>query len=299
MIGASDGSTTDYSLSLPVTIRDTWVSLDLATATLNWQSFNYQTGRSIASGTSTLSNFVTAHSGLALEDLSFEPVKGCSPTVYYLDNIHYAAGMTDTTIDFEAPVTDLFVNGSHPTSALSGSVVTLSATLTSAAQPFTTGQTVQLWAKGSGSSSYRLLKTLTTDVTTGVVSCRVALSSTTSYQWRYPAVGNSYAPVNASAFTVISRQRVSINSRPTSVSYRGTAVIKGRITPNRAGVTVNMARIVSGRRVFVASARTTTGGYFIIRAPMTVGGTYGYTTTAAAYRGEAAGVSSTFTIATR
>lgn len=301
-IDASDGSTTDYSLTLATPTRDAWVSLDLLNgATLNWQSYDHNTGNPVASGTTTWSAFTTAHSNLVLEDLAFAPLSGCSPVTYYLDDVHYAVGAIDDTVDFEAPYADSFVNHTSSRSVLTGTPVTLSATLSSTAQPFSTGQTVQLWAKSATSSTYKLLKTLTTDPTTGAVSYRVGPSSSTSYQWRYPAsnAGNNYAPVNSSVTTIVTRQRVAITSKPTTTSYRGYATIKGRLTPAKSGVVVRLVREVSGRRIVVASARSTTGGYFTLKAPMLARGTYTYVVTASAYTGEAAGQSASFRITTR
>lgn len=298
IIRATDGSTTDYALSQTVSAKDSWTPFDLTAGILSWRSSSYQTGAPIDSGTTTLSGFVSAHPGLALETLSFEPVDGCTSATFFLDNIHYTAGTTDATVDFEAPIADSLVNGMHPTSVLTGTPVTLSATLSSTTQVFATGQNVQLWARATGWSSYKLLRSLTTDPSTGSVSYTVASSSTASYQWRYPANGTNYAPVYAPVITIVAHQRVAITSRPTNVPYRGYATIKGRVKPNRSGIVVRLNRIVSGNKILVAVARTT-DGYFTIKAPMTARGTYAYIVVAASYTGEATGQSSLFTIATR
>lgn len=297
VIDASDGSTTDYALSLAPATRDTWVPLDLTTATLSWQSFDTQSGAPGASGTNTLSDFITAHAGLVVRGVTFEPVAGCEAGTFYLDNIHYAAGSVDKTVDFEAPLPTGLVNGTHPTSVLTGQSVTLSATLTQSGTAFA-GQPVQLWARRTGASAYSVVRTVNTDVN-GKVSAVVAPTATTAYQWRYAASGNNYAPVNASAYFITTRQRVAISSRPAVASYRGYAVVKGRVTPYKAGVTVRLVRTVSGRQVVVGTARTVTGGYFTIKAPMTVRGIATYEVTALAYTGEAGGQSSTFRITTR
>ena len=76
-------------------------------------------------------------------------------------------------------------------------------------------------------------------------------------------------------------------------------MIKGRLTPGRSGVVVRLVRVVSGKKVALASSRSTTGGYFTIKAPMLARGTYTYVVTAAAYTGEAVGQSSAFKIATK
>lgn len=299
VIGATDGSTTEYLLTLAPITRDSWVSLDMATATLNWEAFNNQTGTTIADGADTLSGFVSGHPGLVLQGLAFEPTNPCESSSFYLDNVHYAAGATDNTVDFEAPYADSFVNGSHPSSVLTGTALTLSATLSSGAHPFTTSQSVQLWAKGSSSTTYKLIKTLTTDPSTGVVSYRVAPSSTTSYQWRYPATGTNYAPVNASAFSVTTRQRVVVTSKPTMVRYGAKAYVSGYVRPIKGGVKVRLIRLVSGKRIVVATVSTGPKGVFNIYAPMTVRGTYTYLVSALPYPGEALGQSATFKIATK
>lgn len=292
-IEASDGSV-DYSLHIAASGAG-WVHVDTTGATvLSWDSFDNQTSTE-ASGSSTLSDFVTAHPNATFNAFVLAP-ETCGPETYYLDDVHYAVGSVDNTVDFEAPLPAALTNGSHPSSVLSGSVVTLSAHLSSSGTPLA-GQTVKLYSHGVG-TSYRLVKSLTTD-SSGAVSMRVGLNSTTTYQWRYPATSTNYAPATASAFTIASRQRVAVSSKPTTTTYRGFAVIKGRVTPNKAGVTVRLIRLVSGKRIVVASARTTTGGYYTIKAPMYVRGTYSYLVSALPYTGENLGQSTTFKITTR
>lgn len=294
-IEASDGSV-DYSLHVSASGTG-WVHLDTTgTTVLSYDSFNNQTNTGGPSGSSTLSNFVAAHPNATFNGFVLLPT-GCGPTTYYLDDVHYAVGSTDNTIDFEAPLPAALATSSHPSSVLTGTTVALGARLTSAGSALS-GQTVSLYSHGVGTTTYRLVKSLTTDAN-GAVSARMAVNSTTTYQWRYTGANTNYAPVNASAFTITSRQRVAVTSKPTSTTYRGIAVLKGRVTPYRAGVTVRLIRLVSGKRIVVTSARTTTGGYFTIKAPMTTRGIYTYLVSALSYPGEALGQSATFKIATR
>ena len=294
-IDATDGSVY-YSLHVAATGTG-WVHVDTTgTTVLAYDSFNGQTNTEGPSGSSTLADFATAHPNATFDTFVVAPT-ACGPGVYNLDDVHYAVGSTDNTVDFEAPLPTTLANSSHPRSVLTGTVFTLGAHLTSA-DSVLSDQTVSLYAHGVGTTTYRLVKSLTTDAN-GAVSMQVAPTSTTTYQWRYTGAGTNYAPVNATAFTVTSRQRVAVTSKPTSTSYRGTAVIKGRVTPHKAGVTVRLIRLVSGKRIVVASARTTTGGYFTIKAPMTARGTYSYLVAALPYPGEALGQSATFKIATR
>jgi hypothetical protein len=296
--------TTFYFLRYtPTGPADTWNSFDLTTATLTWQSFDTATAAYNIVGSGTLAAFNAQYPGLEFGWFNSAPFvtdpSQCVAGSYYLDDVHYAAGTQDTTVNFEAPTATSFSNGSHPSTVTTGTAVTLSATLTSNGTPLT-NQSVGLYAKGPTAKTYTLIKTLTTDSVTGAVSYKVGPSSTTSYQWRFhSSSSNQYAPVNASAITITTKQAVSISSKPTSVSYRGTATIKGRVKPYKSGVTVRLVRIVSGRRIVVASAKTTTGGYFTIKAPMTTRGTYSYVVTAAAYTGEAQDQSSSFKIATK
>ncbi|GAC1379590.1 MAG: hypothetical protein NVSMB48_03540 [Marmoricola sp.] len=295
-IGVTQGST-HYLLVAPGSGTGAWQTIDTTTATMGW--VNADTDTAVGSG--TLAQFETAYPGALLGALLVVPGASCRTGSFSLDAFHYNVNGTESTTDFEAPYADSFVNHTSSRSVLTGTPVTLSATLSSTAQPFSTGQTVQLWAKSATSSTYKLLKTLTTDPTTGAVSYRVGPSSSTSYQWRYPAsnAGNNYAPVNSSVTTIVTRQRVAITSKPTTTSYRGYATIKGRLTPAKSGVVVRLVREVSGRRIVVASARSTTGGYFTLKAPMLARGTYTYVVTASAYTGEAAGQSASFRITTR
>lgn len=307
IVGANATPTTAptalYLLRYTPTGTDSWVPFDATTATLTWDTVDLSSGTYSNIGSGTLAAFNTQYPNLEFGFFDISPhvtdASQCVAGSFNLDDVHYAVGTNDNTVDFEAPAPTTFTNGSHPSSVLTGTAVTLSATLKSNGTPLT-GQSVRLYAKATGSSTYKLVTTLTTDATTGAVSMRVGPKSTTSYQWRFASSGsNPYAPANASAFTIVTRQRVAITSKPTSVLYRGTAVIKGRVTPYRSGVTVRLVRLVSGKRILVASARTGTGGYFTIKALMTVRGTYSYVVTAAAYTGEAQGQSSSFRIATR
>lgn len=307
-IAAADATPTSAPTKLyflryaPTAPADSWVSFDATAATLTWQSFDLATGTYSNVGSGTLAAFNAQYPNLEFGWFNVGPFisdpSQCVPGVYYLDDVRYAAGGVDNTVDFEAPTPTAFTNGSHPSSVLTGTAVTLSATLKTNGVALA-NQSVGLYLKGTGSKSYKLAKTLVTN-SSGAVSYKVAPSSTTSYQWRFASSSaNQYAPANASSFTITTRQKVTISSKPTSVSYRGTATIKGRVTPHKSGVTVRLVRIVSGKRIVVASARTTTGGYFTIKAPMTVRGTYPYVVTAVAYTGEAQGQSPSFKITTR
>lgn len=293
-IEASDGSV-DYSLHVSASGTG-WVHVDTTGATvLDWDSFDNQTNTG-ASGSTTLSDFVTAHPNAVFDTFVLGPTS-CGPGTYYLDDVHYAVGSTDDSVDFEAPLASALSNASHPSSILTGSLVTLGARLTTGGTALS-GETVQLYSHGAGSTTFRLAKSLTTDAN-GAVSLRVAPSSTMTYQWRYPAVGSDYASANASAFTIVSRQRVAVTSKPTSVTYRHTAILKGRIAPGHSGLAIRLVRLVSGKRVVVATARTATGGYFTLKAPMTARGTYAYVVQALPYTGEALGESTSFRITTR
>ena len=105
--------------------------------------------------------------------------------------------------------------------------------------------------------------------------------------------------MNASEFTIVSRQRVVVTSKPTSAAYGTNAVLKGRITPHKGGVTVRLVRLVNGQRIVVANAKTVYGGYFTIKAPMKVRGTYTYLVSALPYPGEDLGQSPSFKITTK
>lgn len=289
----SDGET-DYSLHIAAAGTG-WVHLDTTGSTvLNYDAFNNQTNVE-SSGTTTLSDFKDAHSTATFNTFVISP-ESCGAGTYYLDDVHYAVGTTDNTVDFEAPLPASLTNGSHPTSVVTGAATTLTATLASAGTPLG-DQPVSLYAHGVG-TSWHLVTTRTSDAN-GAVSAKVASTSTTTYQWRYAASGTNYAPVNASSVLITSRQLVVISSKPTSTAYRGTAVIKGRITPHKTGVTVQLVRLVSGKRVVVASTKTVSGGYFTLKAPMNARGTYSYVVAALPYTGEALGQSPSFKIATK
>lgn len=288
----------EFGLSPDTSLANSWVNLD-GSGSLGWTSINLHTGDAGPSGQNTIADFATAHPGTVLRSVSIT-AGDCDPSAaaFYVDDLSLTVGSDSTTTDFEAPTPTAFTNGSHPSSVLTGTAVTLSATLKTNGVALA-NQSVGLYLKGTGSKSYKLATTLVTN-SNGAVSYKVAPSSTTSYQWRFASSSaNQYAPANASSFTITTRQKVAISSKPTSVSYRGTATIKGRVMPYKSGVTVRLVRIVSGKRIVVASARTTTGGYFTIKAPMTVRGTYAYVVTAVAYTGEAQGQSPSFKITTR
>lgn len=293
-VEASDGAV-GYSLDLAASGTG-WVHLDTASPTvLKYDSFNNQTNTAGPSGTTTLSDFEAAHTGAIFDAFVIAP-QSCGVGTYYLDDVHYAVGTTDNTVDFEAPLPSSLANGSHPSSVLTGTPTTLTATLASAGTPLA-GQSVALYAHGVG-TSWHLVTTRTSDVN-GAVSLKVTPTSTTTYQWRFAATGTNYAPVNASSFLIASRQRVLVTSKPTSTVYRGTAVIKGRVTPHKTGVTIQLVRLVSGKRIVVASTKTVMGGYFTLKAPMNTRGTYSYVVAAVPYTGEALGQSSSFKITTR
>lgn len=296
-----------YALSVKPVGNDAWVTLDatkgLTVRTGTWNAATQDYDWTVADGTQDLSAFASAHPTVSFDSfdisLEFNSPADCVASTFYIDNVHYAAGGVDRTVDFEVPAQTSFSNGTHPASIVNGQSLTLSATLKSAGTPVA-GQTVQLYAKSTGSTTYKLLKTVTTNASTGVASAGVAPSNTTSYQWRFPSSGsNQYAPTNASAITIVSRQRITVTSKPTSVGYRGTAVVSGYIRPIKGGVTVRLVRVVSGKRIVVASTRTGPRGVFTIKAPMTVRGTAIYLVSALPYAGQDLGQSATFKITTK
>lgn len=295
-IEASEGPV-DYTLSITSTGTGAWKHLDLTGSTvLNWDSFNNTTNAE-DSGTSTLADFVTAHPNAVFDDLVTAPTN-CGPSTFYLDDVHYAVGTTDNTVDFEAPTPTSLVNFSRPASVVSGTAVTLGARLTASSTPVA-GQTVSLYAHGVGTSTYHLVKSVVTDAT-GAVSTKVANTSTTTYQWRFASSGSSpYAPANAGAFTIVSRQRVVVTTKPTSVTYGRTAHIDGYIRPIKGGVTARLIRLVNGKRIVVGYAKTGPKGVFNIYAPMKVRGTYTYLVSALPYPGQDLGQSATFKITTK
>ncbi|MGN6721138.1 MAG: hypothetical protein ACTHJM_00835 [Marmoricola sp.] len=297
LVEAYDPSTNrDYEFSLDLTAPDKWVHLNAATATMSWVARNGTTGVTVATGKNSLATFMQApeHANVKLEALVV--AGSCDPGAFYVDALNYAVGPTADTLDFEAPLPSTLANFSRPTSVRMGTVVTLGARLTHSSAP-AAGETVSLYAHSVG-RSFQLIKTLTTD-STGAVSFKVAPNSTTTYQWRYSGANTNYAPVNASAFTIASRQLVAVTSKPTAAAYGTNAVVKGRITPHKGGVTVRLVRLVNGNRMVVASAKTTYGGYFTIKAPMKLRGTWTYTVSALPYPGQDLGQSATFKVTTK
>lgn len=299
LIEAYDPTTNlDYEFSLDLAAPDQWLHLDAATATLSWNSWNDSTGADAAQGTDTLQSFLAdpAHANVKLDQLV---VAGpCDPGTFYVDSLNYAVGATVGTIDFEAPTPTTLTNGSHPATMVNGQSTTLSATLKSASTPLA-GLTAQLYAKSTGSTIYKLLKTVTTNAS-GIASAAVAPANTTSYQWRFPNSSSAqYAPSNAPAYTIVSRQRVVVTAKPAWVTYRTTAVVSGYVRPIKGGVTVRLVRLVSGKRIVVGYARTGPRGAFAIDALMTVRGTSTYLVSALPYPGQDLGQSATFKITTK
>lgn len=296
-----------YALSVKPVGNDAWVSLDatkgLTVRTGTWNAATHDYDWTTAAGTQDLSTFASAHATAWFDsfDISLElnSPADCVASTFYIDNVHYATGSVDNTVDFQVPAQTSLANGSHPAAIVNGQSLTLSATLKRAGTPLA-GQTVQLYAKSTGSTTYRLLKTVSTNATTGAASARVAPSNTTSYQWRFPSSGsNQYAPTKASAFTIVSRQRVVVTTKPTIVGYGRTAHIDGYIRPIKGGVTARLIRVVNGKRIVVGYAKTGPKGVFNIYAPMKVCGTYTYLVSALPYPGQDLGWSTTFKITTK
>ena len=295
-----------YALTVKPAGNDAWVALDATKAltvhTGTWNSAAQDYDWTTAAGTQDLSTFASAHPSAWFEsfDVSLElgSPADCVASTFYIDNVHYAMGSADTTVDFEVPAPTSLTNGSHPWSIIHGRSTTLSATLKSGATPLS-GQTAQLYAKSTGSTTYKLLKTVTTNAA-GVASATVTPPNTTNYQWRFPSAGsNPYAPTYAAPYTIVSRQRVTVTTKPTTTRYGGTAYVSGYIRPMKGGVKARLIRLVSGKRIVVGSVSTGPKGVFNIYAPMKVRGTYTYLVSALPYPGQDLGQSASFKITTK
>jgi hypothetical protein len=296
-----DASDSTYSYSFYVDANaaspNTWQHVNAGTAQLQWESTKMSDGSDGPAGTNTLADFLATHSGVSLDSVSITGGVCATAGAFNVDKLTLGVADTWTITDFEAPFPSTVANFSRPTSVPTGTVVTLGARLTHSNAPGA-AETVSLYAHSATNSTYRLVKSLTAD-STGAVSMKVAPSSTTTYQWRYSGANTNNAAANAPAFTIASRQRVAVTTKPTSAGYNTNAVLKGRITPNTGGVTVRLVRLVNGQRIVVASAKTVYGGYFTIKAPMKVRGTSTYLVSALPYPGQDLGQSATFKIATK
>lgn len=301
-VTASD-NTYDYALiAPPPATTDTWLHIDFMTAPLTWTSTTTSTQQPGPSGVSTLHDFIAGHPGVIVFNAGVVD-SGCGPHTFYVDALTLDVGTNATTTDFEPAYPTAFTLLAHPTSILIGKSAAVTARLDLTTQGTSSpmgGQTVLLYSRPAGSTAgFKPLWATNTDPSTGIATFPVTPTRSTQYQARFAADGTAAAPAATVPFTIIVRQRVVVTSKPVRVRLRRTALVRGRVTPNRAGVTVRLVRLVSGRRTTVGTVRTTTGGYFTIKALMRLRGTATYVVTALPYPGEGQGQSVAFKITTK
>jgi serine protease len=153
------------------------------------------------------------------------------------------------------------------------------------------GAAVQLYARQKGSSTWRLLRTVTS-TSTGAVSYVYKPSAGNDFQWRYNS-GNTTLMGSASStvFTGV-RTAVTAGLSPTSVPLGGTVAVSGSVSPNHAGQLVYLQRYVGGGTwANVTSAKLSSTSVYSFHPKPTTRATWTYRVVKPADTDHATGVS--------
>ncbi|MEU3452433.1 S8 family serine peptidase [Micromonospora sp. NPDC006766] len=137
-----------------------------------------------------------------------------------------------------------------------------------------TGQSVQLYGKYKGSSSYTLIATVTSGAG-GALSYPHKPAKGVSYEWRY-AGSTTYLGSTSSLRTVTVATLVAGKLSKTSFRLGGTVTLSGSVSPKHAGQTVYLQRLVNGSWKNITSKKLTSSSTYSFSIKPTSKGTFTY-----------------------
>jgi len=177
---------------------------------------------------------------------------------------HGAAGERATTVlsSTLTPTTVTYPAATTPTGRLTADGIALS------------GRALALYTRARGTTTWRYLKTVTTNDTGYATTSTVPLAHT-DYQWRF-AGDASYLPAQSGARAVSARIKLTSRLSRTSMPRGYTAKLYGSIGPAHSGHTVYLQRYYSGAWRTAASFKLGSSTSFTAYLKIGVRGTYYY-----------------------
>lgn len=202
-----------------------------------------------------------------------------------------AGELAPTTL---TPSFGIFNSGDTTTETTHGGSVYVSVTLRSGSTPVF-DQTVELWAKPYGSSSFQKLGTSTTN-NSGVARLTHSPARYTKYLWKYfgsPVYAESPAPAE---LIVRVHARVSLTLNDTTLRYGQTLVARGFVRPSKPGVTATLWRVAPTGWTRLATGTIRSDGSYRVTKIFRAGASRTMVVTVPASTGNLKGVSPARTV---
>ncbi|MFD2763692.1 S8 family serine peptidase [Micromonospora eburnea] len=136
------------------------------------------------------------------------------------------------------------------------------------------GQTVQLYGKYKGASSFVLIATVTSG-TNGALAYTHKPAKGVTYEWLYRG-STTYMGSVSSLRTVTVATAVTAKLSKTSFRRGGTVTLSGSVSPRHAGQTVYLQRLVNGTWKNITSKKLSSSSTYSFSIKPTSKGTYGY-----------------------
>ncbi|MEU8259299.1 S8 family serine peptidase [Micromonospora sp. NPDC048999] len=136
------------------------------------------------------------------------------------------------------------------------------------------GQSVQLYGKYQGSSSYTLIATVTSG-TSGALTYTHKPAKGVSYEWRYGG-SPTYLGGVSSLRTVTVATLVTGKLSKTKFRLGGTVTLSGSVSPTHAGQTVYLQRLVNGSWKNITSKKLSSSSTYSFAIKPTSKGTFKY-----------------------
>jgi hypothetical protein len=240
-----------------------------------WTSVNFRDGRTLQTydlnpdtheqsnpGQMSYATWVSTYTNVDFMN-PFIDVCGTSQTAsIYLDKLRILkTGETDTLVDFEPMLT----NTASRSTVVYGGSVTLRTTLyrdenASDGQKVSSGESVSLWAKPAGASSFsKVNSTAIYTAADGTASFKTKPKKNTVYEWRVGA--SVYGPAAASARRTIGVARkltIAVADKTLSASQKLKA--SGKEIPAKPGSTLTVWRHNASSNVKIGTATVHTDG---------------------------------------
>jgi hypothetical protein len=153
------------------------------------------------------------------------------------------------------------------------------------------GAGVQLYARQKGSTTWRLLRTVTS-TSTGVLSYVYKPGAGNDFQWRYSSGNTTLMGSGSSTVFTAVRTAVTAGLNVTTVRLGGTVAVSGSVSPRHAGQLVYLQRYIgAGKWANVSSAKLSSTSVYSFHPKPTTRATWTYRVVKPADTDHAIGVS--------
>ena len=269
-----------------------WRPVDVAGLTYTWTQYDLSTQQPVASADApaTVPDFMAAMGG---DGPGFFTVGfGCDGRPFKIDALRIGSPGEVTTYDLEGftSITDI----AAPTNTIvAGDSLTIDGTLSSSSGAPLDARLLVLEAQEFGKSSF--VPVDGADVQAGHASLAVHPLARTVYRWRF--VGSSSTEASISSPIVVDVAPV-VTAESVAGDAPESVVVRGALTPVKAGVRVTLWRVTGKRPVPVGTAVTGADGTYRIPVKSGVSGAWRSFVTVPATSGNLAGQSTLLAVTT-